>query len=465
MRTMTYEETVAYREQLRKSGSILGLDSIKGLMAKLSDVQEQLPVLHIAGTNGKGSVGAFLAAALEEAGYRVGRYTSPAVFDPLEVWQINETNITKETYARLLSQVKCACEAMVAEGMPQPTLFEVETAVAFLYFYQEKCDYVLLETGMGGVLDATNLITRPLCSIITSVSMDHMQFLGETLGEIAGAKAGIIKEGCPVATLWQKPEAMAVIEQQAKAKNAALYVADPSKHVKELVASLEGCSYRYSGLGELKLGTPGLYQVENSLLAAVVLKEVLHIPAEAIRRGFARMKWRGRFEILQKEPLFLIDGAHNEDAAEKLRATLQNYFTNRKITYIIGVLADKEHEKMLRIMLPLADRVFTVTPDNPRALTAEALAAEAARIAAEEGAVCGAEEKSVCAAAEQAVEQKSDMRIAACVTVDEAVLRALEATEPDGVILAFGSLSYLNEVRRALLGRSAGAKEHRDRKA
>lgn len=201
---MNYGQARAYAVNVSRSGSILGLDSIENLMHELGDIQEQLKIIHIAGTNGKGSTGAYLERVLIEAGYRVGRYSSPAVFDPMEVWRINLQSMSHEEYADIMEQVKCACDRMVEKGMEQPTIFEVETAMAFLYFYQKKCDYVLLEVGMGGRTDATNVIRKPVCSVITSVSMDHMQFLGNTLTEIAQAKAGIIKKDCPVVTILQK---------------------------------------------------------------------------------------------------------------------------------------------------------------------------------------------------------------------------------------------------------------------
>ena len=218
---MNYGQARAYAVNVSRSGSILGLDSIENLMHELGDIQEQLKIIHIAGTNGKGSTGAYLERVLIEAGYRVGRYSSPAVFDPMEVWRINLQSMSHEEYADIMEQVKCACDRMVEKGMEHPTIFEVETAMAFLYFYQKKCDYVLLEVGMGGRTDATNLIKKPVCSVITSVSMDHMQFLGNTLTEIAQAKAGIIKKDCPVVTILQKAEAMEAIEAEAACK--ALY--------------------------------------------------------------------------------------------------------------------------------------------------------------------------------------------------------------------------------------------------
>lgn len=436
---MTYEEARQYTKTIGKTGSILGLASIEKLMHELGDIQEELSVFHIAGTNGKGSVGTYLFYALREAGYTVGRYTSPAVFEPLEVWQINGENISIENYTRTLSQVKAACDVLVSKGMPHPTVFEVETAVAFLYFYQKKCDYVILETGMGGRTDATNLISHPFCSVITSVSMDHMQFLGNSLAQIADAKAGIIKKGCPVVTVRQKPEVMEVIEKEAKEKNAAIYVAKTTgiKVLKQspyalqikLPAEQNVYSDRNIRIQETDGGIDitthmtGNYQIENASLAVKVLTEVAKLPVQTIQKGMEKALWPGRFEVLLKEPLFVIDGAHNEDAAEKLRKTIENYFTNRRITYIIGVLADKEHDKMLQKMLFLADKVYTVTPANPRALDGRKLAKEALKYHSE---------------------------VTACDSVGEAVESAMRGADAADVIVAFGSLSYLGEVRQCI---------------
>lgn len=441
---MTYEEARAYIANVSKTGSILGLESIQNLMNELSNVQDKLPIIHIAGTNGKGSTGAFLESALILAGKKVGRYTSPAVFEELEVWRINKENISREDYAFYVEKVKAACERMAAKGMAHPTVFEVETALAFLYFYEKECDYVLLEVGMGGETDATNLIQKPLCSVITSISMDHMQFLGGSLKEIATAKAGIIKEGCPVVTIAQKEEVMQVIKEAAVKKSAELIVADAvnckrqdtcawqrmhtaeCEHVEQTAESmgyLDMVSYVCPEFGEVNLTMSGEYQLENSYLAAIVLKKVLGISDEIIRAGLENAVWHGRFETILKEPRFIIDGAHNEEAAEKLYATVRKYFTNKEITYIIGVLADKEHEKMLRIMLPLAKQVYTITPPNARALDSTSLAREA---------------------------EKYHNHVTACESIGQAVDLALETTSKDGIILAFGSLSYLKEVKNTI---------------
>ena len=431
---MTYEEALIYIEKVSQTGSILGLESIQNLMCELGDVQDKLQMIHIAGTNGKGSTGAFIESVLIEAGYRVGRYTSPAVFDPFEVWRINRENISLEDYLACLEEVKDACERMLAKGMAQPTVFEVETALAFIYFYKEKCDYVLLEVGMGGETDATNLIKKPVCSVITSISMDHMQFLGNSLEEIARVKAGIIKNGCPVVTAdTQKPEVMQVIKDVAEQKGAELFVAealqasaDVESNMTEAVqVSLTGIAYEHKDFGSVQLKLAGTYQIENSILAATVCKKVLQLSNEVILRGLQKTSWPGRFEVVSENPLIILDGAHNEDAAEKLAQTIQKHFTNRKITYIIGVLADKEHAKMLKLMLPLAQHAYTVTPPNKRALDGQTLAEEVKSLG-KEAVYC------------------ESMKEAVTFAVKEA-----QAGEAD-VIVAFGSLSYLSALKKEI---------------
>ncbi len=423
---MTYEEARLYIEKVSRTGSILGLESIQKLMQELDHVQEELRVIHIGGTNGKGSTGAFIEAILMEAGYKVGRYTSPAVFEPFEVWRINQKNITLVDYLSCLDTVKAACERMLKKGMAQPTVFEVETALAFVHFYREKCDYVLLEVGMGGETDATNLITKPVCSVLTSISMDHMQFLGNSLEEIASVKAGIIKDGCAVVTgSMQKPEVMQIIKETAKRKQAKLFTADMGL-VKEVQYSLSGMTYQHEELGSVELKVSGTYQLENSNLAITVCKEVLNLPEETVKAGLKKAYWPGRFEVISKKPLVILDGAHNEDAAEKLSQTLQKHFTNGRITYIIGVLADKAHGKMLKCLLPLAESVYTVTPPNKRALDGKVLAQEAE---------CLGKKAVFC----------ENMKEAA-----DFALKEVRAGKIDAIV-AFGSLSYLSDLKAEII--------------
>lgn len=422
---MTYDEAVEFADSTKKYGSILGLESIRNLMQELGNVQEQLHIIHVAGTNGKGSVCAFLSAALTEAGYRVGRYNSPAVFERREVFRIGETMISKEEYAAVFERVQTACEALKKRGCPHPTVFEVETAAAFLWFYEKKCDLVLLETGMGGETDATNLITYPVCSVLTSIGMDHMQYLGNTIEEIAKVKAGIIKKGCPVVALKQGDSVCEVIKNKAEECGSRCVLVEVPQYMQE--APIWGTTLQDVHYGSVHTALGGIWQRENLSLALAVLKLLEEsgypITKEAVQSGIAKTIWHGRYEVLQTEPLFIIDGAHNPIAAKRLKETIEKDFTNREIIYIIGVLADKEHEKMLRLLLPGAKAVFTVTPDSPRALDGEILAKEARKYAD---------------------------NIWHVPDIGKAVKMAKETAKESDVILAVGSLSYLKEVKKAL---------------
>lgn len=422
---MTYDEAVEFADSTKKYGSILGLESIRNLMQELGNVQEQLHIIHVAGTNGKGSVCAFLSAALTEAGYRVGRYNSPAVFERREVFRIGETMISKEEYAAVFERVQTACEALKKRGCPHPTVFEVETAAAFLWFYEKKCDLVLLETGMGGETDATNLITHPVCSVLTSIGMDHMQYLGNTIEEIAKVKAGIIKKGCPVVALKQGDSVCEVIKNKAEEGGSRCVLVEVPQYMQE--APIWGTTLQDVHYGSVHTALGGIWQRENLSLALAVLKLLEEsgypITKEAVQSGIAKTIWHGRYEVLQTEPLFIIDGAHNPIAAKRLKETIEKDFTNREIIYIIGVLADKEHEKMLRLLLPGAKAVFTVTPDSPRALDGEILAKEARKYAD---------------------------NIWHVPDIGKAVKMAKETAKESDVILAVGSLSYLKEVKKAL---------------
>lgn len=445
----TETEVAAYLQEIAKSGSILGLESMQGLMEELGNVHRYLKYVHVAGTNGKGSVCAMVASILQQAGVRVGKYTSPAVFDRMEQYQVNGRNITAGEFVRVISEVKAACDCMVAKGRMQPTVFEVETAAAFLYFYQQKCQVVVLETGMGGTGDATNIIESPLVSVLTSISMDHMNFLGNDLRQIARIKAGIIKEGCRVVAVRPGQEAVRRVIEDTCCQNRALLAYSSVQEVSHLRYCGNGeemrqCFRYHFGAGqrtgsaqegclpenymEIELSMMGDYQIENAVCAIQTAKALqdlgLTVTDEAIRAGLMQTRWEGRFSALCCNPLVVMDGAHNADAAKKLGETLKRGFTNWQIIYIIGVLADKEHEEMLRIMLPLAQKVLTVTPGNPRAMDGQVLAEEA---------------------------RKYHEHVSACPTVKEAVQKALSVADGEkSMVLAFGSLSYLRELREAL---------------
>lgn len=444
---MTFEEARRFIAESSKTGSILGLESICNLMRELGNIQDQLPVIHIAGTNGKGSTGAYLQAIFEQAGFTTSRYCSPAVFDPLEVFQYCGTTISESEYAHVMSQVKTACDILVSKGNPMPTVFEIETAAAFVWFYQKKPDIVLLEVGMGGETDATNIVKNPLASVITTISRDHMGFLGEKVEDIAAVKAGIIKEKCPVFSAPQQSGVEQVLFKHANRKQAELRMVEEGDC--QLLEEAPGrLSFSYKGKNYVT-GMAGLYQIKNAALAIEVAeyllpklmekkssqaavegsieerisKEEIH-KEEIIKKGIEAARWAGRFEVIQKEPFVIMDGAHNEDAAKQLAQTVHNCFPKQKLIYIIGVLADKEHGKMLELMLPYADQVYTVTPNNPRALDGKQLAEEV---------------------------RNFHQEVEACDSVTEALKKALQqAKEKKESVLAFGSLSYLGELKRVI---------------
>lgn len=424
---MNYIDAMDFLEETKKYGSQLGLTSIQNLMAELGNIQDEIPLVHIGGTNGKGSVGAMLSQVLTEAGYRVGRFCTPDVFVYEDEFQMNGINIEKGRLAQLFTRVKAACEKLVAQGMAHPTRFEVETAAAFLWFYEENCDMALLEVGMGGATDATNLIRKPLVSVLTSISMDHIRFLGNSLAEIATVKSGIIKPQVPVVTMQQKPEAMEVIKKKAEEMQAELIVADITQ-VQNITQKDGRYAFEWKAPGciPVTLSLCGAFQVENAVCVInalrILQKKYPKITETVIQQGLSHTIWHGRMEQIGTEPDFYLDGAHNEDAVRKLRKTLDEGFSNRRIVYIMGVLADKDYEKMITMMYQPGDRVYTVTPQNPRALDGKEL------------------EK-------QLFGQNIDAQY--CENIQDAVLYALRDAQKEDMILAFGSLSYLRDVRNA----------------
>ncbi len=390
---MRAEDAKEYAKTIGKSGMVLGLERIRRLLEALGSPQNDLKFVHVAGTNGKGSVIAYLSSILKAAGYRTGAYTSPAVFDEMEVFRINDVPMARKTYARLMARIKAVMERMEQQGDDLPTLFEVETALAFLYFKEERCDIVLLEAGLGGGLDATNCIKTPLCAVITSISRDHTAVLGNTLGEIAGQKAGIIKaaEDCAgdkscaacgettpqeagykpqVVSAPQKEEVLNVLKQVCREKHAELCVADRT-HIR-------GNTLVYKTFPPIRLIPLGEHQLENAAIAIEVIEKLrnLHynIKDEHVVCGLRMAKWPGRLTILGREPLLVMDGAHNEQAARCLRRALKTEFSDMEWCFIMGVLADKEYQKIISHMAPLATVIYTITPDNPRALSGELLA-------------------------------------------------------------------------------------------
>lgn len=434
----SYEEAREFIKEVGKRGSILGLHNMRVLMGELNNVQNTIKTVHIAGTNGKGSLGAYLASICTKAGLTVGRYCSPAVFDPMECWQYSGRNITKEEYVYCMSQVKDAYDRCITKGI-YPTAFEVETALAFVYFAWKQPDIFLLECGMGGATDATNVVVQPLACVFTSISYDHMQFLGHSLKEIATVKAGIIKPNAEIFWAPQEMEVEAVLEEACKKHGISKkHSVDGSKL--QLISEQPGkLVFSYEDVPYVT-GMAGSYQMKNASLAIVTFRGIceklglywsLEEAIPFLQEGIQSAMWQGRFEVLRKEPLFIVDGAHNEDAALQLRQTLENCFTNQRLAYIIGVLADKEHKKMLEIMLPFASKIYTITPANTRGMDGKLLLEEA---------------KEVCAEHDLSI----DMEF--CSSIGEALEKALDyGRKNQQPILAFGSLSYLGELRQTII--------------
>ena len=423
---MNYEEARSYLNNAALKGSVYGLESITALLEELSNPQDRLKFIHISGTNGKGSTLAFISTILKTAGYKVGRYVSPTVVCYRERIQINEEYIEKEALARLTSQVAEAVDRVIKKHGFTPTAFEIETAISFLYFVEKNCDIVTLETGLGGLTDATNVVTSTILAVIASISKDHTALLGDSYDSIAYNKAGIIKPGIPVVTTRQNPEAYNRIEATAKEKNSKLTLADSAnvKNVNKddltLIFDYEGNKNTYKGL---RCNLSGIYQLDNACLAIEAidaLRELgYNVEDDAIYAGIKATKWVGRFTKIHDNPTIIIDGAHNPGAALKLRETVDFYFTNKPITFIMGVLKDKEYDSILEVMLPCAKNVVTITPNNPRALDAESLAKQ--------------------------INSKGVQAVAAG-SVKEAISMAIDRAGKDSIILSFGSLYYLGEV-------------------
>lgn len=419
---MNYNEVMEYVEELKAFGSVPGLDNMENLCQRLEDPQKELKVIHIAGTNGKGSVQAFLTEILRAAGYRVGSYISPTLFDYRERIQINKKPISQKELCRKMEILKGICQKLTAEGKPHPTAFEIETAMALWHFKEKKCDLVVLETGMGGLLDATNIVVQTVVSVFTSISLDHMGVLGKTLGEIAVQKAGIMKPGTRAVALAGEQEVREVLVGKAKELGIPLTWADPSK-VSQIRSSLDKQTFSYGELSKLTISMAGRYQIDNSVLAIEAVKALREagypISDKAVYEGLQRTIWPGRFQILARKPLFIADGAHNRDGAARLAETIRFYFTNRRILYIIGILRDKEQDQILEAVCPMAEQIFTVPTQGERGLGAYELARMAGRYHAS---------------------------VTALDSVREAVELSYLMADKDTVIIALGSLSYLGEL-------------------
>ena len=423
-----------------KFGSILGLERMTELLRLLGDPQDKLKVLHVAGTNGKGSVCRYLYSVLQENGYRTGLYTSPflEVFNErieLDGAYISDDDLTDYT-DRVLEKV----QVMVDAGKQSPTEFEVITAIAFLYFYEKGADYVVLEVGLGGRGDSTNVCKEPLITVITSISYDHTDRLGDTLAQIAWEKAGIIKDGCPVVTSAKAPEALEVIERTA-AEHGSLFFETRNIPYKIKEQGLSGSCFDVDFQGvlfeDLRISMVGEHQIENAIaaLSAINLLEErgdVQIQKDKLYSGMQKAKQIGRFEVLtapDAKPVVIIDGAHNPDGANVLRNAVKDFCPRRRILLVTGMLADKDTARILETFRDITSDFIATEPVNPRRMKKEDLKAAIEKL----GARCEAEADA-----------------------EEAVREALRRKEDYDVILFAGSLYLIGQIRGVLRSQLAG---------
>ena len=373
---MTYEQAVEKIHSLLTFGSRPGLDRMRIFLEKLGNPQDKLKYIHIAGTNGKGSVCAVLSAVLAEAGYKTGLFISPYITDFRERIQIDNQMISKEILADAVEKTFPIIEKLREDGVII-TEFEYVNALQFYIHANENCDIVVLETGLGGLLDCTNTILPPLCSVITTIGLDHTAILGSTLEEIAWQKCGIIKSGSVAVTSRQTEGAMSVIECTCKSRNVPLFRSE-SAEIKVISESLESTVFEYDG-EELELHLVGEHQLENAKTALTALKVLcdsgkINVSKKALKSGVAKAVNPARLELMSKNPVVLLDGAHNPNGIEALSNAVKKYLPNQKRLCLMGMLADKDSAGSIKLLEGLFEEVITVTVDNPRTLTAQELA-------------------------------------------------------------------------------------------
>ena len=401
-------------EDKNKLGITPGLDNVKELLTRLGNPEKALKCLHIGGTNGKGSIFAFLQDILMEAGMSVGRYISPTILTYLERFQINKEYMSEAEFTKYVELVKEQVEAMEAEGMTSPSAFEIETAIGFLYFRDMNVDVALIECGMGGAQDATNVIDNPLVSVFASISMDHMAYLGDTVEEIAANKSQIIKGNSVCISHPQSAKVSKVLQDRCNQVNST-YIEVDEANISIVSEGVDGSTFTYKN-GEYSISLSGTFQIENACTAIEIAQEIFEFDYDLIAKAIKDTAWVGRFTKVNDEPLTIIDGAHNEKAWSELNSSVNKYFTNRQIIYIIGVLKDKEYDKMVDILKDTMSYAIAITPDTPRGLDKDILA---------------------------------DMLLVNGVpattanSAEEAIALAYENVEPDDVVMICGSLSFL----------------------
>ena len=419
---MTLDEALRYIHEVCWKGTIPGLERIQALLDAMGNPERKCKFVHVTGTNGKGSTCAMVASILRKAGYKTGLYTSPYLIRFNERIQINGEQISDADICELTEYVKPFAESI----FERPTEFEMVTAIGFEYFARHKCDIVVCEVGMGGEFDATNVIPAPEAAVICNIGLDHTEVLGDTLEKIAGAKAGIIKPGCDAVLYRERPSVEAVFEERCKALNAPLHKADfDSLHL--LSHSLEGQVFDWERFHALRLPLLGEHQLHNAAVALttarVLQKRGWKITDAQIREGIESVRWPGRFELMRKDPMFIIDGGHNPQCIEALVKNIRDYLPGRELTVLTGVLGDKDFHCMYRDVAQYAKEFITITPANPRALTAEKLADYL---------------------------RQFGKPVTACDVVADGVRLAIEHAGKDGVVLCYGSLYIIGDIDAAL---------------
>lgn len=419
---MTYEEALNYIHSVSWKGSVPGLSRISALLDLMGHPERRCRFIHVAGTNGKGSTCAMLASIFRKAGYRTGLYTSPYLIDFNERIEVDGTMISNDELCEVTEYVRPLADSLA----DKPTEFELITAIGFEYFARRACDIVVCEVGMGGEFDATNVIPAPEAAIICNIGLDHTAFLGDTLEKIAATKSGIIKPGCDAVLYRSTPSVERVVEERCEKVGARLHKADFDS-IKPISADLFGQVFDWESFKELKLPLLGEHQLDN---AAVVLTAVEVLRAKGwaiteanIREGLRDVVWHGRFEIVRRDPLFIVDGGHNPQCIEALVKSVKTYLSGREITVMTGVLADKDFHCMYNDAAEFAKEFVTVTPGNPRALPADKLAEYL---------------------------KGFGKPVTACRSVADGVRLAVEHTKKDGVVLCYGSLYMLGEVYAAV---------------
>lgn len=430
---MNFDEALEFLRDLTKFGFNFGLGRIQELLRRLGDPHLKLKVIHISGTNGKGSTATMIAGVLQEAGYKVGIFTSPHLHSYCERYKINGEEISSERIAELLTRMRPLLENMVGEGFEHPTEFEVSTALGFLYFWEEAVDFLVLEVGLGGAIDSTNVV-MPLVSVITNVAMDHMDYLGNTVAEIATIKSGIIKPGVPAVTAADDPAALAVIREAARQNGSALTEVgrDVTWNITE--STEEGQEFDVLAPGKaypgLWIRLVGQHQVINAATAIAAIEALGNsgyaVDEQAVRAGLAGAVWPARLEMVSSSPRVLLDGAHNLHGSLTLRKALTEVFSYRNLVLVFGMLGDKEREKVVAQLAPLAKAVIVTKPNSPRAGDWEKIAGE--------------------------VRQYVD-EVYLIENIGEAVQKGMDLAGQDDLVCVTGSLYMVAEARSLFKGR------------